>query len=147
MAADSLGLVGSRRMICARPKIVRRRDGWLAGAAGSVPRCDAFMEWFQAGADPKTTPDVPADSNEEELDALVLTLQGQLYRSDHRYRLYLVRAPYAIGESDAASMAFAAMAIGKSCGDAVALAIEHTIYVGGPVQVESLEFVRLAVAG
>lgn len=145
MAADSIAVVGSRRTQAARPKIVRRADGWLAGAAGTTPRCDAFMEWFHAGADPHTRPTVPSDSNDCELDALVLTTDGLLFRSNHRYELYAVRCPYAIGEEAAASMAFAALCMGASCAEAVALAIEHSIYVGGPVQVEWLEPIRLPV--
>lgn len=133
-----MAVVGSQRVIAQIPKIIRRADGWLAGAAGRTPRCEAFKAWFLGGAEPTVRPSVPAGSREDDLDALVLSPDGKLFRLDHEYNLYRCACPFSIGESVAASMAFAAMALGKTPAEAVALAIEHTIYVGGPVQIESL---------
>ena len=146
MAADSMDTIGALRVTCPAPKITRRQDGALIGIAGHCPCVEAFRVWWLAGADPNNRPVAAPDADESHLDALELLPGGLVTRYDYHARPYRVVNPYAIGSESAGIMVKTALLCGKTLAQAVALACEHVIHVGGPIQVEHLAATSLAAA-
>lgn len=131
MAADTASFSNAWRLRSIRPKITRLDDGSLVGCAGSSAVICAYMEWLTGKT--TTKPDIKIE--EDDLDALLARPDGTLWRIGSLLRPYRVEALYAVGSEVASMMALGAMYAG---------AIEHTIYVGGEVQVERLDTPVLA---
>lgn len=141
MAADSAGFVGSVRVKVGRPKIRRGADGSLYGFAGATSVINLCADWLMRADYPHGKPDLATIPGLEDSD-----FEGLIVRpSGHVERIGFVLSPYVvdgkavvIGNDTAACVAIGAMHMGASAAQAVEAAIAHTIYVGGPVQVERL---------
>lgn len=131
MAADSMAFTGSLRMPASRPKVHRRDDGALIGLAGNTGNCDAAREWFLAGEGDQHPPLKPDEDGA--LAMLILRPDGRAYRANDGFRLYEIPPIYAIGYETSATLAMGAMYAGATAREAVALAIKHTVWVGGEV--------------
>lgn len=139
LAADSVSVRGGMRAPIMQPKLIRAPDGTITGSAGSGPALHEFRQWVIAGMNFTNLPAGWDKNSADDLDALILKPDGSLWRMDQKYRLYpLPRNSTCIGDNDAAVFAEGAMAAGMSAPDAVRLAIEHCVYIGGPVQVERI---------
>ena len=146
MAADSMSVCGGRRAPAGYPKIKCLPDGSLVGCTGSADDCYAFADWAARGFpdDSKPTLTQPDDG----FRAIHMRLDGSIWGHYSVHRAYPMVEPGLAGESIAVAVADGAIAAGKSAQEAVRIAIERTVWVGGPVQVEYLGGVKLAaVAG
>jgi len=136
MVADSMAVIGGRREPAGYDKISRCRDGSLVACCGAADDGEAFRQWAMAG--------FPADSKprltegEDGFRALHMRLDGSVRTFYGTERSFITHQPAIIGESTACNFVAGAMAAGAGAETAVRLAVEHTIYVGGPVQVERL---------
>lgn len=133
MAADSMTTKNSMRY-GVQQKIRRLPDGGLYGAAGSGQDCDAVYEWLCGRGD---RPKVADDDGFRALIArpgIDLPIEMGCTLVERQ-----MNVPYAVvGENSTEYMAFGAFAMGATAERAVEICIEHTVWVGGPVQVEKL---------
>jgi len=138
MVADSISVAAGIRSVVGRPKIGRLKDGTLFAAAGNSDDCYAFGKWMLKGFDHKFTPKI-SDDNKSGL--VILRPNGFMYRC-WGPSFEFVPAPAGAyccyGESDAETFARGALAAGATAPQAMLLAIEHCIYVAGPMQTELL---------
>lgn len=137
MAADSASFTGSRREQSMRPKLYQRADGAIVGCAGAATSCHDMIDWFMGGEHEVSKPVLP--QVEGELEALVLRPDGRVYRCSEDLRYYEVGNLYAVGETTASAMTMGAMHAGATAREAVQIAINNTIYVGGEVQALSIK--------
>ena len=136
MAADSMACRDGRRLPVMRPKITRGKLGLLGGSGRSDDLLHA-ANWFINGMYPDRHPNF-SDDKEDNLDLLWAKNDGSLWWADKRL-LFVPRTDiYAIGETTAAHFVEGAMFAGMEAAEAVGLAIEHCIWIGGIVQSERL---------
>ena len=139
MAADSATFIGSLRFRVAQSKIRRRpTDGALIGGAGTSPIIQTYVEWFMKHEHHDAKPEDMRDIEEDDLSCLIAMPDGRIFHVGRTLRPYEVLPPYAIGAETSVHLALGAMHAGASAEQAVEIAVEHSNYVGGPVQVERL---------
>ena len=139
MAADSGTFSGSivYRMADGHPKIVRAPDGSLVGAAGTSYDTYLLREWAKNGLNFADTPKI-SDEKDEPLAWLWLRPDGTLWRGNNAFNICPSQPIYSIGYEGACQVAEGAMWAGATAPEAVQIAIDHCVYVAGPVQVERL---------
>jgi len=140
MCADSLCTIGSVGYPVAFPKIVRLADGSLLGGAGYAGDCWNAFEWFLAGSPAALPMLIGERGKDNELDLLMMKKDGSIWRSATGLGGFYPMPPFAaIGEHAACIVADAANRMNRSAAEAVQLAIDLVVSIGGPVQVERLE--------
>jgi ATP-dependent HslUV protease subunit HslV len=134
LAADSLMLMGSFKAKATFKKIRYEGNGQTFACTGTAALFEPMIAWIKAGAKPGDVPK-PADRH---CDTRVLLFENgrcfsytpNLPYPDEQF------APDAWGSE--AEFALGAMAAGATAEEAVALAIENTNTVGGPIEVIDL---------
>ena len=138
MCADSACTSGQLTAPVAFPKITRLPNGWLLGGCGYTADIWSVFEWHRQGQ-PSKHPTLIGSDKDTEVDFLIMKPDGSVWRNTKGVDgLYPVQSTFAIGESSACNVAEAAMRLGKSAEEAVALACEMCVSIYGPVQVERL---------
>lgn len=139
MAADSLAFVGSQRVKILHPKLTQRRDGSIIGIAGLNSNCIKVRDWFLAGESADHLPRITDPDDVNSLDLLILRPSGRLFRAQALMELYeIAEDVMTIGVESAGLLATGAMLAGYCARKAVALAIEHSVWVAGEVYSLSL---------
>ena len=128
MAADSLAVSGNRKY---RTRKLYRVRGALLGVSGSIGEMLMAVEWYRRGADLDNRP-VGLDGS-----MLVLDQNGMFRYESNCYPIPVFDLFAASGSG--ADVALAAMRLGKTPGEAVALACEIDLHTGPPVTVERLD--------
>jgi hypothetical protein len=132
MAADSAAFQNALRRPAMTPKILRGPDGSLFGACGDTAKIHLVETWFMAGEVASHRPHIVVTKADGEAPMfLILRLDGRVYLGTENDPLIEVPAINAIGSETACTMALGAMFAGATALEAVKIAIEHTIYVGG----------------
>lgn len=126
LCADNLVTAGSAR-VGSTPKIFRIGKG-LAAISGHMAAAHDALAWLRKGAKPKSRP-VWAD----EVDFEVLWVKSLLDIQvvDNTFHLMPGSVPYTAGSG--AEYAMAAIRLGKTAREAVALAIELDCFSGGEI--------------
>lgn len=134
MAADSHSFQSGRRYPTQHPKVTKFEHG-LFGTCGRSSDCVLAHEWAVSGMDyvPRFTED-----KDEPMHLMWVKPDGTVWWADHRLKWSQVSAPATIGENSAADFTEGAMQAGLSADAAVALAIQHCVWVGGDVTVVRL---------
>lgn len=125
--------MGNIAFLSGSPKIIRNHKGWLAAAAGEVCYGMTFEKWFKDGMLEKR-PEIDSDK----FSALLMSPDGQVWRTENNLILYRVVEPAACGEESAEAYVFGAIDAGATPERAMEMACERCVYVRGPVQVERL---------
>ena len=114
-------------------KIRRTRHGFLVGGAGHMARVQEFLDWAEEGLQPGHSTDAPtADDPDACAEGIIVHPDGRILIYDNSPRLVCVAAPFvAIGTGE--KYAMAAMEMGASPAEAVALASRFDIYTGSVV--------------
>jgi len=137
MAADSGTFQGTVRRICPFPKITRVPGGGLVGAAGMNVDTWAVRTWAKGGM--KGQGPRMLGSENDSPSILWVRPDGSIWLSmEQEISFYPTTEPAVIGERSAGDFSLAAMFAGMNAKEAVELAVEHCIWVAGPVQVEEL---------
>ncbi|HTI81743.1 MAG TPA: hypothetical protein VL614_14945 [Acetobacteraceae bacterium] len=142
MVADSAAVASGRIFPCGSPKIKRTRNGGLVACCGSEDDCFVFAEWAVAGFPEDAKPTLTAGP--DGFMALHMRPDGSVWNFYSVHRSAPTQQPAYIGETTACSVVCGAMAAGASAEEAVAIAIKHTVWIGGPIQVERLSANELA---
>jgi len=134
MAADSCSFSGGRRYP-SEPKIVKSDLG-LFGTVGR--NSDGYLArgWFRSGM-PTERPEF-SDEKDDELHIMWVKPDGTVWWADKCLSFTPMPWPTSIGNSTAIYFVEAAMLAGMTAGDAVALGIQHCVWIGGAVQVERI---------
>jgi len=121
-------------IICgAKQKVVRRKDGALAAAAGDIHSIDSFFRWFQANFK-RGQPEILSD----DFDAIVVRPDGSVtFYNQHLVPAQMDGEYFALGTGG--DVALGAMAHGASAIDAVRAGIKHTTNCRGPIQALRLD--------
>lgn len=118
LAADKLATSSGMRITVT--KLFRAR-GCLVAAAGDLDRINESVAWFAAGADPKNMPPYARDNNDY-VGMLVIEKDGSILKYERSAVPFKIESPFmAIGSGR--DYAMAAMHLGKSASEAVAVAI------------------------
>lgn len=136
MAADSGVFSGSILYQTAdgHPKIVRAPDGSLVAASGTSYDTYLLREWAKDGMNFADKPKL-SDEKDDPMAWLWLRPDETVWRGNNAFNICPCSPIYAIGIEAACQFAEGAMWAGKSAAEAVQIAIEHCIYVAGPVVV------------
>lgn len=141
LAADSLQ--GSTDFTCSKPAVKLREKGARVYAiTGFFSWFDAWIKWYEDGADPKDTPickynDPPGEFLVFE-DGRCFMFSTQLPYPDEQF------APDAFGSGS--KYAIGAMLYGATAKEAVECAVKVDPGSGGPVQVIDLESLKAEIA-
>lgn len=135
MAADSCSFSGGVRYKTMHPKVSRGVFG-VVGCGGRSSDTVAAHEWFSAGMPPEHPPF--SCDKDEPMAIMWAKPDGTLWWGDERLVFNQIEAPACIGEGAAANFCEGAMHAGASAERAVMLTIQHCIWTGGHVTVESL---------
>jgi hypothetical protein len=137
MACDTQLTVEAFKYTSLRPKITSRRsDGAIIGATGLTCLCNAVMDWFVAGEKGKF--ELPPNVPEDDFGYMVLHPNGRVTYTGISGVPLEIPSTYAIGAMSASYMALGAMRAGASAREAVQIAIDNTVNVGGGVYSISL---------
>lgn len=136
MVADSAAIAGDRIFPCGSPKIKRTKDGGLVACCGSEDDCFVFSQWAVAGFPEDAKPVLT--SGNDGFAALYMRPDGSVWNFYGVRRSSPTQQPAYIGERTAVCVVCGAMAAGASAEQAVEIAIKHTVWIGGPIQVERL---------
>lgn len=113
-------------------KMYRLADGRLYGGSGTADDVLAVLAWLNEGGDKPTV---------EHFAALLIDTEGQCARLEGGLRPMPIREPFhSVGSGR--DFAIAAMALGKTAADAVALAMQFDPWTGGDVQTLRLPLVK-----
>lgn len=128
LASDSLVTVDDLRLYNTK-KIIKTKDGFLAGASGENDFCLKFLSWVDTKRRAKP-PKIDDNSG------LMITSDGEVrYYSDYGYDI--VEDEYiAIGSGQ--QIALGALYMGATAEEAVAASIKHISNCGYPVQILKL---------
>lgn len=129
MAADSGVWCGGVWMPC-KSKLLRLRDGSIAGLAGWKPEIVAAIGWYEAGADPERRP--PPPSEPSDVDILILKPDHSLWNLVNNFRLYETEWPFAAAGSHL-DFVYGALCTGFSAKATVELAVRHCSHARPPV--------------
>jgi hypothetical protein len=132
MLSDSL-LSGKDTRLGSVTKILRCKDGALAGAAGDSQACWMFLKWAEAGRT-GAFPEIPKD---EDLEGLVLTPEGEILIYWGQHPEPLLDDATCIGAGAREGMA--AIRAGASLDRAVEIACELSTACAPPIQRLELE--------
>lgn len=130
MAADTRAYAGFNTPLGRKTKIRRLDDGTLIGCStNQVGLGEAVMDWYAAGADPKSTPDV----EQTKFSLLVVKPNGEAF---YAFDNFLIAGPihgeyFAIGSGE--GIAHGAMRAGASAERAVEIAADTDVWTGLPV--------------
>lgn len=117
------------------PKIAKRADGAIAGAAGPAYLCAEFLRWFEAGA--QGAPPPMGDGEKEAATAIVVTTDGSVTRYE-RGGYFPVTGRIALGAG--ALIALGVMDTGANAVTAVHIATQR---IGGdPNALDALMLVK-----
>ena len=127
MAADSLAVANNRKY---RTRKLYRAAGAVVGVSGGIGEMLMAVRWYEAGADLAARPDG--------LNGTMLVLdESGLYRYEGNCYPIPVLDDFAATGSGS-DIALAAMLMGKTPAEAVALACEVDLHTGPPVVAETL---------
>lgn len=136
LVADSLVVCGNTRRLIApgRSKITRCPDGSLFGAGGGSDNTQELIRWASAGLDFANWPRLRIDKdNDDGICWIALLLDGRTFLGDLGGFNSVTSVPNGIGDWDALNIALGAIAAGATLKQAMYIAIEKTVYVGGDV--------------
>ncbi len=138
MAGDTLS-VWDRVIVGERRKIERANDA-LVGCAGATSDWLVFVDWYRRGADRQSLPYFRQYSGQDDapdFDALVLGPDGLVYWTQHFQPAPLYCPFWAIGSG--AQAALAAMHMGATAAESIAVAAKVDVFTGGTIQVEKFD--------
>lgn len=133
MASDSVSDYGGILMPVVSPKIVKNKQGDLAGATGLAGDCQKFRDWFLGGE--KESPSFIGEEDDL-IMGIVVRLNGTVWICDGELFLHMTETPIAIGSASLFCMG--SMLSGFSAEDAVRLSIKYFAGLGGDVQIERI---------
>jgi hypothetical protein len=138
MVADSASFQGGVMFPCPVPKIVAVSHG-LIGASGATGDCAMLRQWALDGMDFDRRPrfsygDVSAD---ESVLWVWLKPDGTVHMGDCTLNTWLVPQPIAIGMG--VEYLYGLLDGGMEIAAAVARTVARIAYLGGPVQVETIQ--------
>lgn len=138
MAGD--GMVTDDNIVCSldTEKVVRLRDGRIAGFCGDAFSYRLFAEWLDNGCEGDPPKSIDG------LGCIVLSPDGTLTSYDEHGRTFVEHDKWAIGSGQ--RFALAAMDLGKSAGEAVVYACTRDVFSGGIITSLELEPQIRAVA-
>lgn len=133
MAADSL-VTGHGIRMGSLAKVIRAKDGTLAGAAGNTLDSAKLLTWVRLmGAECRDN-DVPP-TEDKDTSLLIAYPDGIVeWIGAHDGRVAVDAGFHAIGSGG--EIAIGAMAFGATAEQAVEIACRFDVWSGGPVQVE-----------
>jgi hypothetical protein len=132
MLADSLASWGHCRT--SDPEKVQRLRGALVGTTGDWGLCDQFFAWY---ADPDEGA-LPTGSNDQSLDALIVSVDGLAWSDGKSRGLHPVHEPvWAVGSG--MELALGAVYAGACLLEALAIVCERGASCGWPVRWYSLD--------
>lgn len=134
MIADSGEFQGNIASRVAHPKVIRNKQGWLAGSAGGAGAAATFAKWFLNGM-----PDAGPKIEDDKFSVLLLSPDGKIWRAEADLVLFETPNPSVCGEETTEAFVVGAMAAGATPLGAVQLACEYCVWVRGPVQIERLQ--------
>lgn len=128
LAADTS--VTSNAVYVANTLKIHRVNGWLVGGSGSVGAHYSVSRWLEAGADFKK----PVDwGSVEDAASIIVSPGGALYHTDTGSGWVVPEQTPFVACGSGADFARAAMLLGCSARDAVAVAIQLDLYSGGRI--------------
>lgn len=114
-------------------KIIRCKDGSIAGAAGDLKAISAFLKWAKNGFKDKSRPDFESS----DFVGLVISKDETITFYENGFLPSVLDAPFhAIGSGQ--WVAIGAMAAGASAQKAVEIACQYIHGCSGPLQIEAL---------
>lgn len=115
-------------------KVARNEQGWLGGASGNVVFTSKWLDWFVSDFEESSMP-TPEKNGPNSCDGLALMVgpKGTIRVVEDKGFYDLQADYYAIGSGT--DFAFGALAHGATAEEAVAAAIVHDRYSGGPITV------------
>ncbi len=138
MAGDTRS-VWNQIIVGERQKI-ERVNGVLIGCAGSASDWLVFVDWYRCGVDLSALPEFRQYQGQDDapnFDVLVLGPDGLTYWTQHFQPAPLDCPFWAIGSG--AMAALAAMHMGATAAEAIAVAAKVDMFTGGTIQVEKLD--------
>jgi hypothetical protein len=138
MAADSVSFQDDIMHAVPRPKIVRAPDGTLVGATGATGDCSALRDWVVAGMNFEKVPLFSFRDAATDHSILWLWLRGpgDVHMGDCTMAHWAVPVPTAIGFG--VPFLHGLLVAGMMLGEAVAITIKRSAYLGGDMQIEEL---------
>ena len=105
-------------------KLVKLKNGWIAGFAGSLSEARVVEVWLNQGADRETKPTV------ENLSVMMVSPDGrEVYEMEEQLELFQIEGKFhAIGSGE--RYAIMAMHLGKTAREAVKLTSKYDPYTG-----------------
>lgn len=129
MAADSqVGLDGTA--VGTYKKVIKTKDGWLAGASGEISAMEEFFNWVRDGRQ-KDNPPIPG------MSGMMVSPKGEVFQVDENLIPYKMESEFYICGSGYA-VAIGALAMGASPEKAVEITIKYSYSCGGPIEVVTL---------
>lgn len=132
MAADSFCTADNVFVGLVSKKIALNKQGWLGGAAGNAIFARKWLEWFESDFEESTVP-TPAKNGEDSCNGngLMVGPKGTIRIIEDAGYFDLEGEYYAIGSG--MDFALGALAHGATAEEAVAAALVHDRYSGGPI--------------
>lgn len=134
VAADSLATFGTCRSLKPAEKL-KIEDGIVFAMSGSVPLFDPLIAWYLDGAKPDEMPKVD-DDDHSTLFVFSGERQAAFYKTELPYGETVTSFPMAWGVGS--EFAIGAMDAGADVENAVRIAINRSVWLGGAVQVIDL---------
>lgn len=140
VAADGLRVVGQEPVerSCQKLKII---DGTIYGITGTYAYFEPFIAWHREGGDVEKAPKVRGDNPGSLLVFGADSITAYAFDAP-----YPETFPYPAAFGSGADFASAALALGHTPEEAVAVAIEKNIYTGGAISVITIPRRGLAAA-
>lgn len=141
IAWDGETLAGDKRtnfggLHATTTKVQRLPDGGIVGCAGNTAQIWEMVHWLAQGADPEKLPAIQRDAKEC-VTMLVVSRCGDLWQYENSpYPIRIENKQWAIGSGR--DFAIAAMRLGQTAAQAVALACELDMGCGNGVDALSL---------
>lgn len=140
LAADGMQSVGDI-ITSTHERKIRKEGDTVYVFAGAVPMFDHLIAWHKAGAKPDDVPKAGKDNIWTMVAASIDRASGRVvveqYNEDCPY-VDFFDPPWAWGATQGKLIALGAMLAGKTAGEAVALACQHTSTAGGSIQVVNI---------
>lgn len=128
MAADSL-VTGDDLRQGRSTKIIRTREGWLAGGSGTLAAATLFLEWMRAGHKAGEMDTVGAADN---LNAVAISPAGLIFSVDGCGVLSPIQDEFfAVGSGR--TIAIGALEMGATAEQAVEVTIRRDVGCGPPI--------------
>lgn len=142
MAADTFTTDGVTRDLipAGTSKIVRAPDGSLFGACGAADNTYALKEWARAGMDFAKPPPLRREDDDGDSNYWIwLKPDETVFYGGMNMMVYPAPAYASIGISNARVVVKLALKLGKTLKQALYLAFEECLHVGGDVHMLTLE--------